>query len=257
MKVVLLAGGKGTRITEESEYKPKPLIEIGGMPILWHIMKQYSYYGFNEFIICVGYKQEMIKAWFADYFMRTSDITFDFTKNGLMQTHHSRTEKWKVTIVDTGIDTMTGGRVKRVQEYIHEDNFMMTYGDGVCNLNLQNLLDFHMNHGKIATLTSVVLKQDKGILDIGWDNSVRAFREKQNINERTINAGYMVFSKKIFDYLESDETILERKPMEQLADEGELMSYRHNGFWKCMDTLLEKQQLEHMWNMGIAPWKKW
>ncbi len=257
MKVVLLAGGKGTRITEESEYRPKPLIEIGGMPILWHIMKEYSYYGFNEFIICAGYKQEMIKNWFANYFLRTSDVTFDFTRGGAMQIHYNKIEEWKVTIVDTGLDTMTGGRIKRIQRYIHEDAFMVTYGDGVCDLDLKKLLEFHKSHGKIATLTSVILKQDKGTLDIGWDNSVKAFREKENSNQKLINAGYMVFNNKIFDYLKNDETILERWPMEQLAKEGELMSYQHNGFWQCMDTLWEKQQLEHMLHKGKAPWKVW
>lgn len=174
-----------------------------------------------------------------------------------MQIHYNKIEEWKVTIVDTGLDTMTGGRIKRIQRYIHEDAFMVTYGDGVCDLDLKKLLEFHKSHGKIATLTSVILKQDKGTLDIGWDNSVKAFREKENSNQKLINAGYMVFNNKIFDYLKNDETILERWPMEQLAKEGELMSYQHNGFWQCMDTLWEKQQLEHMLHKGKAPWKVW
>lgn len=257
MKVVLLAGGKGTRIKEESGYRPKPLIEIGNMPILWHIMKEYSFYGFNDFIICAGYKQEMIKKWFADYFLRTSDVTFDFTHDGAVEVHHSTTEAWKVTVVDTGIDTMTGGRIKRIQQYIDGDTFMMTYGDGVCDVNLKKLLEFHKSHGKTATLTSVMLNQDKGTIDVGWDNSVRAFREKESTDTKLINAGYMVFENKIFNYLINDATILERQPMEQLAYEGELMSYQHDGFWQCMDTLLEKQQLEHLWNKQNAPWKKW
>ena len=257
MKVVLLAGGKGTRIAEESEYRPKPLIEIGGMPILWHIMKEYSYYGFNDFIICAGYKQEMVKKWFSNYYLHTSDITFDFTNNGNILIHHSRTEEWRVTIVDTGVETMTGGRIKRIQEYIDEDTFMMTYGDGVCDVDLRELVRFHESHGKIATLTSVVLQQDKGTLDVGWDNSVQAFREKNNVDKKLINAGYMVLNKKIFNYLEDDLTILERQPMERLASVGELMSYQHDGFWQCMDTVMEKRQLEQLWASGKASWKKW
>lgn len=257
MKVVLLAGGKGTRIIEESEYRPKPLIEIGGMPILWHIMKEYSYYGFDDFIICAGYKQEMIKRWFSDYYLHTSDVTFDFTKNGNIEILHSRTEAWKVTIVDTGVETMTGGRIKRVQEYIGDETFMMTYGDGVCDVDLRELERFHKDHGKIATLTSVVLQQDKGTLDVGWDNTVQAFREKNNMDKRFINAGYMVLNKEIFNYLEDDLTILERQPMERLASEGELMSYQHDGFWQCMDTIMEKRQLEKLWSSGKASWKKW
>lgn len=258
MKVVLLAGGKGTRITEESEYRPKPLIEVGGMPILWHVMKEYSYYGFNDFIICAGYKQEKVKQWFAKYFLRTSDITFDYTKgNNDITVHHSRTEPWKVTIVDTGLETMTGGRIKRIQEYIEEDTFMMTYGDGVCDIDLQDLLKFHENHGKIATLTAVTQKESKGTLDIGRYGAVRFFREKKIIDSKPINAGYMVLNKEIFDYLKDDKTVLEQGPLERLAEEGQLMSYQHNGFWQCMDTLLEKQQLEQMMESGTAPWKKW
>lgn len=257
MKVVLLAGGKGTRIAEESETKPKPLIEIGGMPILWHIMKAYAYYGFNEFIICAGYKQEMIKNWFSNYFLYTSDVTFDFTEYNNIIIHHQRAESWKVTIVDTGKDTMTGGRIRRVREYIDEDIFMMTYGDGVCDVNLKQLLEFHQGHGKIATLTSVSVRPDKGALDIDYDNTVRAFREKQNNDARLINAGYMVFNTKIFEYLKDDKTILEKEPMENLIQCGELMSYFHDGFWQCMDTLREKQQLEKLWESNKAPWKIW
>ena len=257
MKVVLLAGGKGTRITEESEYRPKPLIEMGGLPILWHIMKYFYYYGFNDFIVCAGYKQEMIKKWFSEYFFHTSDVLFDFTNGKDIQVKHSNTEKWKVAVVDTGIDTMTGGRIKKIQEYIEEETFMMTYGDGVCDVNLSDLLSFHKDHGKIATLTSVVLKQDKGLLDVGWDNTVKAFREKSSIETRLINAGYMVLNRKIFDYLEDDTTIFERQPMEKLASMGELMSYQHNGFWQCMDTLRDKEYLENLWRKGETPWKVW
>ncbi len=255
MKVVLLAGGKGTRITEESEYRPKPMIEVGGMPILWHVMKEYSYYGFYEFIICAGYKQDKIKQWFSKYFLRTSDITFDYTAgHNDVTVHHSRTEPWKVTIVDTGLDTMTGGRIKRIRKYIEDDTFMMTYGDGVCDIDLQDLLRFHESHGKIATLTAVTLKESKGTLDIGKYGAVRFFREKKI---KPINAGYMVLNKEIFDYLKDDRTVFEQEPLERLAAEGQLMSYQHNGFWQCMDTLLEKQQLEQLIGSGEAPWKKW
>ncbi len=257
MKVVLLAGGKGTRITEESEYRPKPLIEVGGMPILWHVMKEYSYYGFNEFIICAGYKQEKIKQWFAKYFLRSSDITFDFTTGNDIIVHRSRTEPWKVTIVDTGLETMTGGRIKRIQEYIDGHTFMMTYGDGVCDIDLRDLLYFHESHGKIATLTAVTQKESKGTLDIGQYGAVRFFREKKIIDSKPINAGYMVLNSKIFEYLKDDGTVFEQEPLERLAEEGQLMSYQHNGFWQCMDTLLEKQQLEQLIESGTAPWKRW
>jgi glucose-1-phosphate cytidylyltransferase len=257
MKVVLLAGGKGTRIAEESTIRPKPMIEIGGMPILWHIMKEYSYYGFNDFIICAGYRQHMIKEWFADYYLYTSDITFDFTEGNEMIVHDKKTEPWKVTIVDTGLNTMTGGRLKRVQKYIGDETFMLTYGDGVCDVDIKSLLDFHRSHGKAATLTSVILEEEKGHLDIAYDNSVKAFREKKIDDSKPINAGYMVFEPKIFDYLEDDSTVLEREPLERLAEEGQLMSYRHHGFWQCMDTLLQKQKLEKMWEYGKAPWKSW
>lgn len=258
MKVVLLAGGYGTRISEESQWKPKPMIEIGGKPILWHIMKEYSYYGFNEFIICAGYKQHYIKEWFADYFLHKSDITFDFT-NGRndMVIHDQRCEPWKVTVVDTGLDTMTGGRIKRIQKYVGDNPFMMTYGDGVCDVDIQKLLEFHKRHGKIATLTAVMQEQQKGVLNIGGDNAVRSFREK-NITDRTpINAGYMVLQPEIFDYIEDDRTIFEREPLERLAKEGELMSYIHKGFWQCMDTKREMDMLEKLLAANEAPWKKW
>lgn len=258
MKVVLLAGGYGTRISEESQWKPKPMIEIGGKPILWHIMKEYSYYGFNEFVICAGYKQHYIKEWFADYFLHQSDITFDFTngKNDMI-IHDQRCEPWKVTVVDTGLDTMTGGRIKRIQKYVGDNPFMMTYGDGVCDVDIQKLLEFHKSHGKIATLTAVMQEQQKGVLNIGGDNAVRAFREK-NITDRTpINAGYMVLQPEIFDYIEDDQTIFEREPLEQLAKEGELMSYIHKGFWQCMDTKREMDMLEKLLAANEAPWKKW
>lgn len=257
MKVILLAGGLGTRISEESAYKPKPMIEIGGMPILWHIMKEYSYYGFNEFIICAGYKQHIIKEWFADYFLHTSDVTFDFTSGNNMLVHNMHTEPWKVTVVDTGLNTMTGGRIKRVRPYIGNETFMMTYGDGVCDVNISKLVEFHEAHGKIATLTAVMLEQQKGVLDIGGDNAVRSFREKSGGDGAPINAGYMVLSPKIFDYIEGDSTVFERDPLERVAAEGELMSYMHRGFWQCMDTKREMDMLEKLWESGQAPWKKW
>lgn len=257
MKVVILAGGFGTRISEESEYKPKPMIEIGGKPILWHIMKEYSYYGYNEFIICAGYKQHYIKEWFADYFLHTSDITFDFTQGNKMIVHNQFAEPWKVTVVDTGLNTMTGGRIKRIQPYVGNEPFMMTYGDGVCDVNIRELEKFHKSHGKIATLTSVLLEQEKGVLDIGGDNAVHSFREKSSSDGAPINAGYMVFNSEIFNYIEGDETVLERQPLEKLAAEGELMSYAHRGYWQCMDTKREKDKLEKLLAKGRAPWKKW
>lgn len=258
MKVVILAGGYGTRISEESQFRPKPMVEIGNKPILWHIMKEYSYYGFNEFIICAGYKQHIIKEWFSNYFLYNSDITFDFTgKKNNMIIHHQHCEPWKVTVVDTGLDTMTGGRIKRVQQYIGNETFMMTYGDGVCDVNLKKLLEFHNTHGKIATLTAVMLEQQKGILDIGGDNAVKSFREKSQVDEAPINAGYMVINPQIFDYIEGDNTVFERESLVRLAEEGQLMSYIHKGFWQCMDNKREKDMLEKLLATGCAPWKKW
>lgn len=257
MKVVLLAGGFGTRISEESQYKPKPMIEIGGMPILWHIMKGYASFGFNEFIVCAGYKQHMIKEWFADYFLHTSDITFDFTKGNEVIVHNQHCEPWKVTVVDTGLNTMTGGRIKRIQPYIGNETFMMTYGDGVCDVDIKKLVEFHKTQGKIATLTAVQLEQSKGVLNIGPDNAVHSFREKSAMDSAPINAGFMVLEPQIFDYLDGDSCIFERKPLEKLAAEGELMSYTHKGFWQCMDTKREKDDLEKMWESGNAPWKVW
>lgn len=258
MKVVLLAGGLGTRISEESKYKPKPMIEIGGMPIIWHIMKEYSYYGYNEFIICAGYKQHYIKEWFADYFLNSSDVTFDYT-NGKSDVivHDSHTENWKVTVVDTGFDTMTGGRIKRIQKYVGNEPFLMTYGDGVCDVDIAKLVEFHKDHGKIATLTAVLQEQQKGILDIDESNSVRSFREKSSSDGSLVNAGYMVLNPEIFDYIDGDDTIFEKEPMQRLAVDGELMSYTHRGFWQCMDNMREFDILERMLRNGNAPWKKW
>jgi len=258
MKVVLLAGGYGTRISEESQSKPKPMIDIGDKPILWHIMKEYAYYGFNEFIICAGYKQNMIKEWFSNYFLRNSDVTFDFTHGcNNMIIHNQNCENWKVTVVDTGLNTMTGGRIKRIQSYIGNETFMMTYGDGVCDVDMNELLKFHQKHGKIATLTAVIMQQQKGILNIGGDNAVKSFREKNLSDGAPINAGYMVLNPEIFEYIEGDETVFERDPLEKLVAEGQLMSYQHKGFWQCMDNKREMEMLEKLLSTGNAPWKKW
>lgn len=258
MKVVILAGGFGTRISEESQFKPKPMLEIGGKPILWHIMKEYSYYGFNEFIICAGYKQHVIKEWFADYFLHNSDITFDFTngKND-MTVHNQNCEPWKVTVVDTGLNTMTGGRIKRIKEYVGDEPFMMTYGDGVCDVDIKKLVEFHKSHGKIATLTAVTMAQEKGVLDIGGDYTVKSFREKNKNDSAPINAGYMVLEPEIFNYIDDDKTVFERVPLEKLASEGQLMSYMHKGYWQCMDTKREKDILEELIETKKAPWIIW
>lgn len=258
MKVVILAGGLGTRISEESQYKPKPMIEIGGMPILWHIMKAYSHFGYNEFVICAGYKQYMIKEWFANYFLHHNDVTFDFSqgKNDMI-IHQQKCEPWKVTVVNTGVDTMTGGRLKRIQSYIGEETFMLTYGDGVCDVDITKLIEFHKNHGKIATLTAVMQQQQKGVLDIGGDNAVKSFREKNFSDEYPINAGFMVLEPEVFSYLTDDTTIFEREPMERLARDEQLMSYMHYGFWQCMDNMRDHLLLEKLWNNHSAPWKLW
>ena len=258
MKVVLLAGGFGTRISEESQFRPKPMIEIGGTPILLHIMKLYSHYGYNEFVICAGYKQHIIKEYFAEYFLHTSDITFDFSKGtNEMIVHRNNSERWKVTVVDTGLNTMTGGRIKRIQPYIGNEPFMLTYGDAVCDVNIADLVQFHKKHGKLATLTAVIQKQQKGVLDITEQGSVKSFREKQGSDGTAINAGFMVLQPEVFDYLEGDQTVFETTPLQRLVEEGELMSYRHTGFWQCMDTAREKELLETLWANGTAPWKVW
>ena len=258
MKVVLLAGGFGTRISEESVYKPKPMIEIGNRPILWHIMKEYAHYGHTDFIICAGYKQEYIKQWFADYFLINSDVTFDF-HNGKneMTIHQSHCEPWKVTIVDTGLNTMTGGRIKRIQSYVGNEPFFMTYGDGVCDVDINKLLAFHQSHGKLATLTAVKIEQEKGVLDIGGDNAVKSFREKNIADGAPINAGYMVLEPEIFNYINDDTTVFEKESLVKLVEEGELMSYVHHGFWQCMDNKREKDMLEKLLSLNKAPWKKW
>lgn len=257
MKVVILAGGRGTRISEESQYRPKPMVEIGGMPIIWHIMKLYSHYGFNDFIICAGYKQDYIKEWFHHYFINNSDVTFDYTDGNGVIIQHQRTEKWRVTVVDTGLNTMTGGRVKRIQEYIGDEEFMITYGDAVCDVDISKLLEFHNSHDKLGTITAVIRNQEKGILDISDVGFVRSFREKQKNDGIPINAGYMVMSPKVFDYINSDNDAFEKAVLEKLADESQLMSYQHYGFWQCMDSVRELEMLQKIWDSGDVPWKKW
>ena len=260
MKVVLLAGGLGTRISEESEYRPKPMIEIGGMPILWHIMKEYSYYGYYDFIICAGYKQHMIKKWFADYCFYVSDISDDFSvenEKDRIIVHNRHAEPWHVTVVNTGLYTSTGGRINRVRDYIGNEAFMMTYGDGVCDVNINELVEFHRQNKTIATLTSVKQKQQKGVLEIDNYNTVRAFREKNTEDGALINAGYMVLEPQIFDYINGDNTVFETDVLSKLAQDGQLKSFKHTGFWQCMDNLQEKRILEKLLSENRAPWKKW
>lgn len=257
MKVVILAGGHGTRISEESQFKPKPMIELGGMPILWHIMKLYSHYGCNEFIICAGYKQHVIKKYFADYFLYNSNVTFDFRSgHNDMMIHNQHCEPWQVTVVDTGLNTMTGGRLKRIQPYIGNELFMMAYGDGVSDVNIRKLLKTHRQNGKLATLTAVMPEGRFGILDMTGIR-INAFREKSQRDLSYINGGFMVLEPDIFDYIDGDDTVFEREPLETLAEVGQLIAYRHDGFWQCMDTLRDKNKLEMLWASGQAPWKVW
>ena len=257
MKVVVLAGGFGTRISEESHLKPKPMIEIGGQPILWHIMKEYSSYGFNEFVICAGYKQQVIKEYFANYYLHRSDITFDFTAQNEMVVHNNVAEPWKVSIVDTGLNTMTGGRIKRVRDYIGNDTFMLTYGDGVCDINIKELYDFHKKSGKLATMTAIQPGGRFGTLDIDESNTIERFSEKRKEDGGWINGGYMVIEPQVIDYIDGDQTVFEREPLERLAAEGQLQAYKHDGFWQCMDTLRDKNLLEELLEQNKAPWKIW
>ena len=258
MKVVILAGGFGTRISEESHLKPKPMIEIGDKPILWHIMKMYSYYGYNEFVICCGYKQHVIKEWFADYYLHNSDITFDF-RNGENQMifHNNYLEPWKLTLVDTGLHTMTGGRVRRVREHLGDETFLLTYGDGVADINIPELVEFHKKNGKMVTITTVMPGGRFGILDMQVDGSIRSFKEKKKEDGGWSNAGFMVLEPELLDLIEGDDTVLERYPLSEAARRGQMNGYRHKGFWQCMDTLREKEILEKMWESGNAPWKIW
>ncbi|MDR2579699.1 MAG: glucose-1-phosphate cytidylyltransferase [Fibromonadaceae bacterium] len=257
MKVVILAGGYGTRISEESYLKPKPMIELGGQPILWHIMKSYSHYGYNEFIICCGYKANVIKEYFANYYLYRSDMTFDFANNGYMTIHNNIAEPWRVTIVDTGLDTLTGGRVKRVAKYLKNETFMLTYGDGVCDVNINELVKYHHKHGKLATITAVRPSSRFGNLTINEKNMVSNFAEKRQENSGYINGGFMVLEPNFLDHISGDETILEHEPLEYAANSNNLIAYIHNGFWSCMDTMRDKQHLESLLATGKAPWEVW
>lgn len=256
MKVVLLAGGFGTRLSEETDLKPKPMVEIGGKPILWHIMKLYSYFGFNDFIICLGYKGYVIKEYFANYFLHMADVTFDMSKNE-MTVHRQQAEPWKVTLVDTGAGTMTGGRIKRVREFVGNERFMVTYGDGLSNQDLGSLLEFHSAHGKIGTMTTVQPSGRFGSVDIGEGDAIKAFIEKPKGDGAWINAGFFVFEPAIFDLIDGDSTIFEREPLEKLAAMNELCAFKHDGFWKPMDTLREKHEFEELWSSSRAPWRVW
>lgn len=256
MKVVLLAGGLGTRISEETSTRPKPMVEIGGKPILWHIMKIYSHYGFNDFVVCLGYKGYVIKEYFANYFLHTSDVTFDMANNK-MEVHQNYAEPWKVTLVDTGADTMTGGRLKRVKDYVGNETFMMTYGDGVSNVDIAELVKFHKSHGKQATLTATQPSGKFGALAINEKEEITSFQEKPPGDGAWINGGFFVLEPSVFKYLDGDDTIWERKPLESLASTNELVAYKHNGFWQPMDTLRDKNHLEELWSAAKAPWKLW
>lgn len=256
MKAVILAGGLGTRLSEETSVRPKPMVEIGGKPILWHIMKMYSHYGVNDFVICCGYKGYVIKEYFANYFLHMSDVTFDM-RNNQMEVHQKRAEPWNVTLVDTGDDSMTGGRLLRVAEYVRtEDTFCLTYGDGVSNINIGAAIDFHRSHGKAATLTATYPPGRFGALDI-QGRQIKQFMEKPRGDGAMINGGFFVLSPRVLDYLESDATIWEQRPLQRLATDGELMAFEHEGFWQPMDTLRDKTYLEELWASGKAPWKTW
>jgi glucose-1-phosphate cytidylyltransferase len=257
MKVVILAGGFGTRISEESHLKPKPMIEIGEQPILWHIMKYYSSYGFHDFVICCGYKAYVIKEYFADYYLHNSDVTFDFRADGEMEIHTNTAEPWRVTLIDTGLHTMTGGRIKRIAPYVDGEPFMLTYGDGVSDVDLPALLKYHEGHGKAATITTINVDQRFGLPEVDGSGKVVSFREKSDEDGSVINGGFMVLTPKVFDYIDGDGTIFERTPMERLAADGELMAFHHTGFWQCMDTQRDKEKLEELWEKGDAAWKRW
>ncbi len=256
MKVVLLAGGFGTRISEESHLKPKPMIEIGEKPIIWHIMKLYSHYGFNDFIVCLGYKGYIIKEYFANYFLHQSDITIDLQKNKI-QIHDSKSEPWSVTLVDTGLNTLTGGRIRKVGKYIGNETFMLTYGDGVSDVNIGRLLEFHKSHGRLATITAIQPSGRFGALSVDSGDSVFAFQEKPKGDNAWINGGFFVLEPEIIEYLQGDDVLWEKQPLERLARDNQLLAYRHYGFWKPMDTLRDKLELENLWTSGTPPWKVW
>ncbi|MBN9299407.1 MAG: glucose-1-phosphate cytidylyltransferase [Filimonas sp.] len=258
MKIVIFAGGLGTRISEETDIRPKPMVEIGGKPILWHIMKIYSHYGFNEFIICLGYKGYVIKEYFMNYFLHNSDITIDVANNK-MEVHGSKSENFKITLVETGAETKTAGRLKQVQKYIGNEDFMLTYGDGVSDVNIKELIAFHKAHNKIATVTAIQLEARFGGMDLGADGSVVSFREKAKDESKWINAGFFILKPEAFKYLEGDmnDMMWEDGPLEQLTSDGQLIAYQHKGFWKCMDALRDKIELEALWKNDCAPWKRW
>jgi len=258
MKVVIFAGGLGTRISEETDIRPKPMVEIGGKPILWHIMKMYSHYGFNEFIICLGYKGYVIKEYFMNYFLHNSDITFDVANNK-MEIHSSNTESFKVTLVETGLNTKTAGRLQQVKKYIGNEDFMLTYGDGVCDVNINELITFHRSHNKIATVTSVQLEARFGGMDIDNNGNVTSFREKTKDESKWINAGYFILKPAVFDYLDTDmsDVMWEDTPLEKLSSDNQLVAFKHMGFWKCMDALRDKLELESLWKNNQAKWKIW
>lgn len=256
MKVLILAGGFGTRISEATDSKPKPMIEIGGKPILWHIMKSYSEHGFNEFVILLGYKSYVIKEFFANYFLHQSDVTFDL-KNNSMEVHDNFSENWKVTLIDTGLNTFTGGRIKRAAKFIGNEPFLLTYGDGVADVNIKETVDFHKEHGKKITMTAIQPEGRFGALGIDNDQTIHSFLEKPKGDGAWINGGYFVCEPSVIEYIAGDETIFEREPLENLAKEGELKAYKHFGFWQCMDTLRDKNKLEELWQSGTPPWKNW
>jgi glucose-1-phosphate cytidylyltransferase len=257
MKTVILAGGRGTRISEESHLRPKPMIEIGGQPILLHIMKIYSYYGHNEFIICAGYMQHLIKEHFANYYLHHSDITFDFRKGNEVIVHNNFAEPWKITVIDTGLDTLTGGRIKRIKDYIGDETFMMTYGDGLCDLDVNKLIEFHHDQSTLATLTAVQPSGRFGTLDIEGSSRIKRFAEKHKKQGGWVNGGFMVLEPGVFDYIEGDATTFEREPLESLSNKGELSAFLHDGFWQCMDTMKDRQDLEMMILSGHAPWMRY
>jgi len=257
MKAVILAGGFGTRIGEETHLKPKPMIEIGEKPILWHIMKMYSHFGINEFIICAGYKQEVIKEYFANYALHNSNVTFDFTKGGEITIHSNVSEHWKVTIVDTGLNTMTGGRIKRIAPFVGKETFCLTYGDGVSDVDITKLISFHKKSGLVATMTAIQPEGRFGIIDFVHEDKIKAFREKDKADSGWINGGFMVLEPTIFDFIDGDSTVFEREPLERCAAKGELNAFKHDGFWQCMDTMRDKEKLEALWASGKAPWKVW
>lgn len=258
MKVVILAGGYGTRLSEETALRPKPMVEIGGQPMLWHIMKHYSFYDFNEFVILLGYKGYFIKEYFANYYLHQSDVTID-TANNRMEIHNNKSENWKVTLVDTGLETMTASRIKRAQKYIGNETFMLTYGDGLCDINLRNLYEFHLSHKKIATLTAVRPAGKFGAVEFKNETCVSKFWEKPQGDGSWISGGYFILKPEIFDYIDEHDSqvILERDPLEKLVTKGELMAMKYNGFWRCMDTLRDKNQLCELWDKNEAPWKIW